>query len=62
MEYWLNGTRVVEYELGSEDWLTRKNASKWKDAPGYGMAAKGHIDLQDHGNEVWYRNIMIKPL
>lgn len=62
VEHWLNGTRVVEYELGSEDWLTRKNASKWKDAPGYGMAAKGHIDLQDHGNEVWYRNIMIKPL
>lgn len=62
VEHWLNGTKVVEYELRSEDWTTRKNGSKWKDAPGYGMAAKGHIDLQDHGNEVWYRNIFIKPL
>jgi hypothetical protein len=62
VEHWLNGTKVVEYELGSEDWLNRKNNSKWKDASGYGMAAQGHIALQDHGNEVWYRSILIRPL
>lgn len=62
VEHWLNGTKVVEYELGSADWNKRKQASKWKDAAGYGMAKKGHIVLQDHGNEAWFRNVMIKTL
>jgi hypothetical protein len=62
VEHWLNGARIIEYELGSEDWKKLKAGSKWKDAKGYGAAKKGHIDLQDHGNEVWYRNIMIKKL
>lgn len=62
VEYWLNGTKVVEYDLGSEDWINRKNASKWKDVASYGVPTKGHIDLQDHGGEVWFRNIMIKVL
>jgi len=62
VEHWLNETKVVEYELKSEAWTKLKNASKWKDSPGYGMAEEGHIDFQDHGGEVWYRNIMIKTL
>jgi hypothetical protein len=62
VEHWLNGQKVVEYELGSADWLKRKEGSKWKDAKGYGLAAKGHIDLQDHGHEVWFKNVMIKVL
>lgn len=62
VEHWLNGQKVVEYELQSEDWIQRKNASKWKDAPGYGMAKKGYIDLQDHGSEIWFKNMRIKVL
>jgi hypothetical protein len=62
VEHWLNGDKVVEYELHSEDWTKRKSESKWKDVEGYGMEVKGHIDLQDHGNEVWFRNIRIKEL
>ena len=62
VEHWLNGQKIVEYEFGSPDWIKRKDASKWKDAKGYGMATKGHIDLQDHGHEVWFRNVMIKTL
>lgn len=62
VEHWLNGQKVVEYELSSADWLKRKEGSKWKDAKGYGMASKGHIDLQDHGHEVWFKNVMIKVL
>lgn len=62
VEHWLNGTKVVEYELNSPDWTKRRDQSKWKDFPGYAKAQKGHIDLQDHGNEVWYRNIYIKPM
>ncbi len=60
VEHWLNGAKVVEYEIGSADWIKRKKISKWKDAPGYGLAKRGHILLQDHPNEVWFKNIMIK--
>lgn len=62
VEHWLNGAKIVEYELGSADWIKRKQASKWKDAAGYGLSKKGHIVLQDHGNEAWFRNIMIKVI
>ena len=62
IEHWLNGEKVVEYEINSEEWKKLKAGSKWKDAKGYGIAPRGHIDLQDHGGEVWYRNIMIKTL
>jgi hypothetical protein len=62
VEHWLNGTQVVTYELNSADWKKRKANSKWKDFPAYGTTKKGHIDLQDHGNEVWFRKIMIKPI
>ena len=62
VEHWLNGSKVVEYELNSPDWQKRKAGSKWKDAKGYGASAQGYIDLQDHGGEVWYKNIKIKTL
>lgn len=48
--------------MNSEEWKKLKAGSKWKDARGYGGSSKGHIDLQDHGGEVWYRNIKIKTL
>jgi hypothetical protein len=66
VEHYVNGTKVVEYDFNSEDWKKRKAGSKWKDAKGYGMAKSGFIDFQahkdEHGGEVWYRNIMIKTL
>lgn len=62
VEHWLNGDKVVEYELNSPEWLALKKAGKWNEATGYGAAPKGHIVLQDHGSEAWFRNIMIKPL
>jgi len=62
VEHWLNGKKVVEYELYSDDWQKRKMAGKWKDAPGYGLAKKGHITFQDHGSEAWFKNIRIKEL
>lgn len=62
VEHWLNGAKVIEYEIDSEEWKRLKHTSKWNDVTGYGAATTGHIDIQDHGNEVWYKNIFIKPL
>lgn len=62
VEHWLNGKKVVEYELWTDEWKKNKMAGKWKDAPGYGQSKKGHIALQDHGSEAWFKNIRIRPL
>jgi hypothetical protein len=62
VEHWLNGTKVAEYELWTPEWKARVADTKFKDWPGYGMSKRGHIGLQDHGDEVSYRNIRIKEL
>jgi len=61
-EHWLNGVKVLEFEAWTPDWNKRKMEGKWKDAPGYGMAKTGFICLQDHGSEIWFRNIKIRKL
>jgi hypothetical protein len=60
--HYLNGEKVVEYQLGSDDWRKRVAASKFDAWKKFGTNARGHIVLQDHGNEVWYRNVRIKNL
>ncbi|RFM27575.1 3-keto-disaccharide hydrolase [Deminuibacter soli] len=64
VEHWLNDVKVVEYTLGDEAWQQEKAHGKWKDAPGYGAAAKGAIALQDyHGTgKVWFRNVKVREL
>ena len=62
VEHWLNGVKIVEYEVGSEDWNARVRASKFVDWPAFGEARSGHIGLQDHGDPVWFRDIRIRPL
>lgn len=62
VEHWLNGKKIVEYEINSDAWKQHKATGKWKDAPNYGTATKGHIALQDHGSEAWFRNIKIRQL
>jgi Domain of Unknown Function (DUF1080) len=62
VEHWMNGVKLLEYELWSEDWDKRMKASKFAKMPHYGRAKRGHIVLQDHGDLVWYRNVKVKPL
>lgn len=62
VEHWLNGNKVVEYELWNNDWYKLKNSSKWKNMIHYGAAKKGHIGLQDHGGLTMFRNIKIREL
>ena len=62
VEQWMNGQKVVEYELGSDDWKQRVAASKFAAWPEYGTAREGHIGLQDHGSRVAFRNVKIRPL
>ena len=58
-----NGENVVEYHLWTEDWKKMVTDSKFKDWPNFAdPASKGHIGLQDHGDDVWFKNIKIKEL
>ena len=58
--FWLNDVRTVSFERGSEAWRELVKNSKFKDCPGFGELADGHILLQEHGGLVSYRNIKIR--
>ncbi|MFK7903663.1 MAG: family 16 glycoside hydrolase, partial [Chitinophagales bacterium] len=62
VEHWLNGRKLVDFEMFTPEWETMIAGSKFKGMSGFGMAKKGHIALQDHGDEVWYRNLKVREL
>jgi len=61
-EHWLNGVKVLEYDLGTPEFAARLAASKFKDIPGFADKRRGHIVLQDHGDAVWFRNIKLREI
>jgi hypothetical protein len=61
-EHWLNGEKVVEYDMNSDEWKAKVLGSKFKEWPIFGVARRGHIAIQQHGAKVAYRNLKIKTL
>ena len=63
VQHWLNGQKLLEYELGSADWQAKVKASKFVAYPKYGTAAKGYIAIQgDHDGALSIRNVRIREL
>lgn len=61
-EHWLNGKKVVEYEFGSDELLSAYEKSKFKKYEGFINKKKGHIILQNHHDDAWFRNIKIREI
>jgi Domain of Unknown Function (DUF1080) len=62
VEHWLNGMKVLEYEMGSDGMNKLLKESKFKNNPNYGKSPDGLIMFQHHGQQVWFKNIRIKKL
>lgn len=60
VEHWLNGVKVLEYECGSPTVKSAVAASKFKNTSGFGDKVRGHLLLQDHNTEVWFRNVKLR--
>lgn len=62
LDFFLNGVNIVSTQLFTPEWEALISKSKFKDMPGFGKYKKGKISLQDHGDVVHYRNLLIKKL
>jgi hypothetical protein len=63
VQHWLNGQKLLEYELGSPDWEAKVKASKFVEYPKYGRATRGYIGIQgDHDGMLSIRNVRIREL
>jgi len=62
VEHWLNGAKLLDYELGSPALAALIAESKFKDMPRFAKEKEGHVALQHHGEEVWFRNVRIRRL
>lgn len=62
LDFYLNGVHTLSTVMWNDDWTQMINISKFEDMVDFGTYKKGRIALQDHGDDVWYRNIKIKRL
>lgn len=62
LDFWLNGENVISTTLWDDNWKSLLKNTKWSNYPDFATYKKGRIALQDHGNNVWFRNIKIRSL
>ncbi len=62
VEQWINGSKVVEYQIGSPQLNTLISQSKYKDNPNFAKATSGHLMFQHHGQQVWLKDIRVRRL
>ena len=62
VEHWLNGGKLLEYELNSSELMERVEETKFHKVPGYGIKAAGHLSLQHHGSPACFRNLKIRRI
>jgi len=62
VEHWMNNMKIIEYTRNNQMWNALVAYSKYKDWPNFGNWEEGNILLQDHGDEVWFKNVKIKEL
>ena len=61
-EHWLNGEKLLEFDLGTARMDSALVSSKYRSLPWFGERRRGHLILQDHGDEVYFRNIKVRDL
>ncbi len=62
LDFYMNGQHTLSTNLWDDNWKQMVAISKFKSMPGFGTYKKGKISLQDHGEDVWFRNVRIKRL
>ncbi len=62
VEHWLNGQKVLEYELGSDSVKAGLARSKFNKFPDFGTKIRGHVMLTYHNDECWFRNVKIREI
>jgi len=60
VEHWLNGAKLLQYELGSDELLARVEKTKFRKVPGFGIKGPGYVVLQHHDHPAWFKNIKIR--